>query len=178
MKLSDNKGFTLVEILVAINLAFITITLILSFYLFSSRFFFSTVKKMEESSHVNSFMINFERLLEKSESYEFLVQNDSAYFIFDDSRRIVFSSGGISLYRDRIIAPPDKYFLSITGDSLSSVSSDNGKISYEGSIGDGSGIRLISGKIRNIRLRITTLRGAYELNYSPAEISSEKFINY
>lgn len=92
--LNDNKGFTLIETLVSINLSFIAISLIFSFYLFAQKFSESLSRNYTDKYIQMSFFHNLERTLNNSDEYfiKFLedriiinTSNDDSIYILQDS---------------------------------------------------------------------------------------------
>ena len=92
--LNKNNGFTLIETLVAINLSFIAISLIFSFYLFAQKFSESLSRNYTDKYIQMSFFYNLENTLSNSDEYfiKFIgnkiiinTSNDDSIFISQDS---------------------------------------------------------------------------------------------
>jgi len=100
--ISKNNGFTLIEILVGINLGFLIITVVVSFFLFSTKFVVSTTKKIDQRQTVNDYLFRFGAKLRKAEQFYFQ-QNDSlVYCVIDNQDTVSFgkhSSSLMNLYK-------------------------------------------------------------------------------
>lgn len=70
MKRTYSPGFTLVEILVGINLGFIVITLIVSFYLIFNKFYIGFIRKIEVKQNLFTTVYQIENLLKKQNGYD------------------------------------------------------------------------------------------------------------
>ena len=57
------------EIIVGINLGFLLLTVIVSFFLFSTKFIATTTKNLESRQNVNDYFFRLGSMLKKSDSY-------------------------------------------------------------------------------------------------------------
>lgn len=98
MKLiSENKGFTLIETLVSINISFTAITLILTFYLFALKFSESVSRNYTDKYIQISFFNNLERTLRKSDEYSINIFNGKIIVHTSNADSIYISQDSISL---------------------------------------------------------------------------------
>ena len=128
MKLIEGqRGFTLIEIIVTINLAFLAVAIIVSFYLMISKIFTGTIKRSEEKHVTNDFFYKLNDMLNKAEWYSFQVSDTTSQLI---CRRdtVNFYEGRISgsniMYLDNIKNYETKVYF-VTGDSINI---SNGKV--------------------------------------------------
>jgi hypothetical protein len=93
----DDSGFTLIEVLVGINITLITITIIVSFYLFSSKsitsFSSGTVARNELSTCLQKTL----ELVESAEYFEIRYNNNSCNIIASASDSIKINSRSLSV---------------------------------------------------------------------------------
>lgn len=73
----DEKGFTLVELVVVINLSFMIITAVASLYLLTNKYFLGTTRRFEEKETTLNFLYKLEEYLSKTDNYTFIVSSDS-----------------------------------------------------------------------------------------------------
>ncbi|MDP2362616.1 MAG: hypothetical protein Q8M94_02480 [Ignavibacteria bacterium] len=98
MKLvKENKGFTLIETLVSINLSFIAISLIFSFYLFAQKFSESLSRNYLDKYIQISFFNNLERTLNNSDEYFINFIEDRIIINTSNEDSIFISQDSISL---------------------------------------------------------------------------------
>jgi|GEM_PF-5262569 len=98
MKVIKNKhGFTLIEILVAINISAISISLIISFYLFTVKFLNESLFKYENNWRYQNFFYLLGRTLRKSTTYNFRVDNGSLLLSTSNQDSLFINSSSISL---------------------------------------------------------------------------------
>lgn len=74
---NDEKGFTLIEMIVVINLSFIIITAVVSLYLLTNKYFLGTTRRFEEKETTLDFLYKLEEYLSKTDNYTFVVSSDS-----------------------------------------------------------------------------------------------------
>ena len=75
--LKRNNGFTLIEIIVAINIAFIAITLIITIYIILNKVYISSAKKIEEKYFLTFSLNNLNELLRKEKYFTILIKKDT-----------------------------------------------------------------------------------------------------
>lgn len=98
MKLISNiKGFTLVETLVAINLSFIGITFIVSFYLFVFRFTQTISENYTHKYIYQNLFYNLENSLRKSDNYKVDFSTDHIILSTENSDTLLIYKDSLSL---------------------------------------------------------------------------------
>lgn len=121
MKLAkDEGGFTLIEILVTINLAFLAVAFIVSFYMLINKVVIGTNKKVEERHVTYDFLYRLNESLNKADWYSFQISDTSSQII-SNRDTIYFTGGSISGRRIMNVDNIDKYGMKIiflSGDSL------------------------------------------------------------
>jgi hypothetical protein len=89
------EGYTLVEILVGINLSFILISLLISTYLFASKLTSSSIKQIENKMLINTFLSMLYSGLQKSETYILQEKDNSFILIINRTDTTYFSNNGV-----------------------------------------------------------------------------------
>ncbi|MCU7500920.1 MAG: hypothetical protein HF300_17860 [Ignavibacteria bacterium] len=69
IRVKENSGFTIIELLIGLNLAFILITLLVSSYLFSAKFAFVTSMNMDSKEVLLSSAGKFQEFIKKREGF-------------------------------------------------------------------------------------------------------------
>lgn len=95
--LSTNNGFTLIETLVAINLSFIAIGFIFSFYLFAQRFTETLSRNFTDKYLIQNFFNNADRMIKSANSFEIINNNGTINITTDEQDSIVISTTSMSL---------------------------------------------------------------------------------
>ncbi|MBE0539517.1 MAG: type II secretion system protein [Ignavibacterium sp.] len=95
--LKNNKGFTLIETLVSINLSFIGISLIFSFYVFTQKFSESLSRIYTDKYIQMSFIHNLEKTLNNSDKYFIIIFDDRIIINTSNYDSIFISQDSISL---------------------------------------------------------------------------------
>lgn len=115
--LKNNRGFTLIETLVSINLSFIAISLIFSFYLFAQKFSESLSRNYTDKYIQMSFFYNLEKTLSNSDEYiiKFIGNKIIINTSTDDS--IYISKDSISLNGIFEISKIERIDISISTDT-------------------------------------------------------------
>jgi hypothetical protein len=172
MKLvKENKGFTLIETLVSINLSFIAISLIFSFYLFAQKFSESLYQNYTDKYIQMSFFHNLERTLNNSDEYfiKFLEDRIIIYTSYDDS--IYISLDSISLNGIFEISKIERINISISTDTnkevlnwIDGVLEDPASLLNEGNI-------LESSSIHSILFEIERNKKIYPMQILPSNAS-------
>jgi len=89
--IKEENGFTLVELLVVINLSFLVLSFVVSFYLLMNKYFVGTTKKFEEKHTTYDFLYKLEELTNKTEHYSMEIQENVVRFIINQDT-VVFSN--------------------------------------------------------------------------------------
>lgn len=78
---SNESGFTLVEMIVLVNLSFMIITAVVSLYLLTNKYFLGATRRFEEKETTLDFLYKLEEHLKKTDHYSFVVISDSLQII-------------------------------------------------------------------------------------------------
>jgi len=126
--LKNNKGFTLIETLVSINLSFIAISLIFSFYLFSQKFSESLSRNYLDKYIQISFFNNLERTLCNSDYYVIRFVDDWIILNTNSNDSIFISKDSISLNNLFFISNIENLGISISTNTEKEVLNWNGGV--------------------------------------------------
>ena len=114
--LNKNSGFTLIETLVAINLSFIAISLIFSFYLFAQKFSESLSRNYTDKYIQLSFFNNLEKWLNNSDGYILRLIDDRLIINTSNEDSILISPTSISINEIFELSNIDSISISISTD--------------------------------------------------------------
>lgn len=89
--IKSENGFTLIEVLVGINVAFLALALISSFYLFNVKFVSGITKKVETDIELKSAFYRLQELFSKSEIFWVEDNNKYVSIIYDKKDTVVFA---------------------------------------------------------------------------------------
>jgi competence protein ComGC len=152
IRVKENSGFTIIELLVGLNLAFILITLLVSFYLFSAKFASVTSKNMDSKEVLLSSAGKFQELIKKRESFILKRGTEQEIlFIFTPRDTVLLSQNS---FRVSDFCPENK----IENFSLSVSMSDGKELALSGSTASGKEIPeegYTSKEINSFRLNVT-----------------------
>lgn len=115
--LKNSKGFTLIETLVSINLSFIAISLIFSFYLFAQKFSESFSRNYIHKYTQISFFNNLERVLNNSDEFVINYFDEKIFITTSNEDSIFISQDSISLNNFFFISKIENLNLSISTDT-------------------------------------------------------------
>jgi Tfp pilus assembly protein PilW len=167
--LKQDDGFTLIEILVSINVAFILITLIVSVYLFTTNFIGSTIRKVEKDDEAYNYLNYLDVKLRKNGIFSLTREKDAIYFSFNNRDTLFVYA---KKERDFVFNELQKIKVRInttTGEAIEYSSETerllNGVISTN------------SSDIKNITMLFTFKNRDYRFFYSPMPTSTIRFKN-
>lgn len=109
----SNNGFTLIETLVAINLSFIAIGFIFSFYLFAQRFTETLSRNFTDKYLIQNFFYETDRMLKSADYFEIINNNGNINIVTDEQDSIFISVTSLSLKNILIIAELEKPVITI-----------------------------------------------------------------
>lgn len=93
INIKKGDGFTLVELLIGMNLAFIAITIIVSLYLFVANYSISLSKKMYEKEIIMGTLDRLEEMLKKCDHYEIIGREElSIHIVIDSEDSVLINS--------------------------------------------------------------------------------------
>ena len=114
MNIKKNEdGFTLIEILAAISLTVIAVSLIISFYLFAGKFIISPTVNLDKKQKINQFVFNLSDILQKADDFEIITNKNLVLINLDNNKKINFSPASISLADSYELKKFDAYYLSL-----------------------------------------------------------------
>lgn len=95
-KKSTEQGFTLIEVLVGINLSFIVLTILISVFLITYKFVYSSTKKFNDRENISMTISSIERLIQKRNNFSIRSgENNSQLIIFEPRDTIIISNKSI-----------------------------------------------------------------------------------
>ena len=90
-------GFTLMEILVTINVSLILISMGVAFYLFALKFVGMTTKRLQERNNICTVLYNVKQKLQRSENFKFVGEGYKKYLILDEQDTIEIKNNALAL---------------------------------------------------------------------------------
>jgi len=126
--INSEDGFTLIEILVSMNLSFILITLLVTMYLFTSKFTSQTIKRITNKVEITTSLSGFFKELERADCFYFEQRDSSTVLVINNQDTIYFRKDNITSSQlfglDRI----EKYELCLSIESGEEIKLINGII--------------------------------------------------
>lgn len=126
--LKENRGFTLIETLVSINISLIAISLIFSFYLFAQKFSGSLSRNYTDKYAQMNFFNKLEKILENNDEYFVEIFNNKLLIITSNEDSICFTKDLISLNRIFEITKLDSINISIATETNEEITINNCEI--------------------------------------------------
>lgn len=145
------EGFTLIEMLVVINLSFLIVGAIVSFYMLTDKYIIGLTKRYEEKQTTYDFYYKLDEMLNKSDDY-FFVSNETNSALICENDTVLFTENSITSRRLSAINDilTSKLRINLTsGDSIIVI---NGRI--EDNLMYASTGEISSDSIRSIQLSI------------------------
>ncbi|MGD8782531.1 MAG: type II secretion system protein [Ignavibacteria bacterium] len=173
-KLSNDNGFTIIEILVAINLSFVIIGLLFTFYLFTIKFVSTNNKKVEEKHFVNNVLFKVNETLKKSETFEFIFIDEHKYFTTNKNDTIIFFKDSIDVNKVYSLNELDSLNLEINLFEGNNYIYSNGHELFFDRSAEGV---IQSSLIDNIKLSFIYKNQKYFFDYVNSQNSSKRFNN-
>ncbi|MFC2139724.1 type II secretion system protein J [Bacteroidota bacterium] len=174
--LKNNSGFTLIEVVVSINLSFILITLMVSVYLFSLRFTTSTVKMLDEKSEMSSLFTQMFTQLQRSDSFS-LTQNDTmAGLIINDTDTVKLTESYISTGYYGETHDIDRFNLIVITTENDFIEIENG-LNGLTNYGMGDSLMIHSSGIKNLFISAVKNERPYELSFNNPKFGIKSFVN-
>lgn len=169
------EGFTLIEILVNINISFILISLLISVYLFTSRLTTTSIKEIENKTETIMFVSTLYTCLEKANAYSIIINDNSSILIIDENNIIAFSENKISNSELADLENFDSYELTLTKNDGSKISIVNGV--PDTGISLSKDIELNCNELRNIGLMIEHKGKKYTMQFCIPPFLKNNFKN-
>jgi prepilin-type N-terminal cleavage/methylation domain-containing protein len=175
MKLiKDTNGFTLIEILVTINIAAISITLLIAFYLFTVKFLSLSVNKNEKQWGNEYFFYMLDRTLKNGGGLYLALNNSSVYLITSEKDSVSFSASSINLKNLYSLEDITNLSFIIKNNNEIEFEYDNGKM-VSNKLSDTTGTGPLA--FDEIILSIADTASSQIFNYINPGISANKFKN-
>lgn len=170
MKLTKHEdGFTLLELLVAINVSFILITLIVSVYLFTTSFISSNIRKVERDDEVYNFVNCMNTKLDKSSSYSLFKKKNNIYFVFPSKDTLfIYTKKGSDFVFNELLKARVQIF---------TFSGEKSEYNADETIPSNDNIVFDSRDIMSFVILFTFKNREYSFNHITSPISSLRFKN-
>lgn len=175
--LKKNNGFTLIETLVSINISFIAISLIISFYLFTQKFSESLSKNYTNKYIEISFFNNLERALRKSDEYFINILDDKIIIKTSNDDSIYIAQDSISLNSLFSISNIENLDISISTDIDNKILIKNCEIISDLTSLLVSKNSIKSNLINSIFFEIKNKKGSFSFKIYNLNISANHFKN-
>ncbi len=177
VKLRGEEGFTLMELLVSINLSFIVFAVMLSTYLLTYKLIFSTMRKIEEKETLVSIMQHIDQSIKQRQGFTVAtISNGTVLFLFDwkDTVYVTTKCVNMSNYLtscdlDRVILqikPKEEELLTLAGED------PENKPKVVPRLNEYTGAEL-----DYIRLLVWQRERPYEFMFYPSATAAQQFIN-
>lgn len=173
--LSKDEGFTLMEIIVGINLGFVLLTVIVSFFLFSTKFIATTTKDLDSRQNVNDYLFRLGSMLRKSDNFYIQQRDSSTIFVVNDKDTISVRSNNFSLINLYNIPDISDYSFDIKLISGEKVTINEGIL--ERTFRGEQNSAILSSEIVNIILALKVKAQPYVFQYYVPNSSVNRFKN-
>ncbi len=176
-KINEHRnGFTLMELLVGINISFIVITMLVSVYIFLFKFMLSTSRNVEAKINITSGMETLVSELYKCESFELRLDDELISVVTKNNRLIAFDADSISLNDICIITGIENYEMNVLLKNGESKYITDGKLVSHKIFGEEM-TALPSHDIKRLNLAVKYKDHIYRAEYFTPEISTNRFTN-
>lgn len=172
---SNENGFTIIEVIVAINLSFLVMTFIVSFFLFTFRLTSSIQKKIEMNHDFNNILFRLEERLRRADEFYLHPSEGNLLLIIDKRDSITFSDSLLNFSNIFVIDSFEKLETEIiTDDETITYSFTN---SDEQSMDFHSEEIIFSEMIRSIKFSLTGMNKVFHSEYIRGQNSATGFRN-
>lgn len=158
------NGFTLIETLVVINLSLLIFALLISFYLFVSKYSSTVEKKVFSQAEVSMFLGRVHEKLQKTESFYINAEDSILTCTINANENISFGNDYIKLNPSSVLILDSVYVDISLIEENELLSINNGSIQNRYLVNQSDG-RIYSHKIKTIRLLIRQEGREYRMNY-------------
>ncbi len=97
-RIKENSGFTLIETLVTINLSFIAVSLVFSFFLFTQKFISSSISRLEGKNNLYNPLNIVEQEFRQSDQFEIRFLTSSTKILFNNNDQVEITSDSITFF--------------------------------------------------------------------------------
>lgn len=173
--LKQDKGFTVIETLVAVNLMFISVTFIFSFSLFIQKFTGTLSGNFTDKYIMQSLFSKIDLTLRKSDQFIVSLNNDMIFIITDSEDSVIISKESISLTNYNTVSALDDITCQFNLFSNDRIVFENGTIIEKAANITENAIQSSEIKSIEIRVEINGKKNTYEI-ITPA-FSVKRFTN-
>lgn len=173
-KIRNEEGFTLLEVVIAVNLSLIVIGIVFSFILFIGKFTHSLDRKLDRKSTVYAFLYGLEKKLDNSEEFRFEIYNNNLNLVVNNKEIIYFGKSEISSNSEILLSDLGYIELSIITDS--EYLYRNGEI-VKGRFDSANSNIIKNEDIKEIKIILNYHGKKIEYNYSVFRYSTKQFKN-
>lgn len=171
--LNNESGFTIIEIIVGINIGFILFSVLLTFFLFSFKFINSTTHKIDEQLKHDDFIIHLHSLL-KSEPFYFLNSNNTLMCLNDKADTLRFKDSLITINNIYFIDNIKSYKLELLLEDKSKIKIQKGNVTTS----IPRNLNVNSSELKEVKFEyFDTKKNKYDFIYTLPIISKNRFKN-
>ena len=164
-KKTTDQGFTLIEILVGINLSFIVLTILISVFLITYKFVYSSTKKFNDRENIGMTISSIERLIQKRANFSIRPgENNSQQIIFEPRDTVIFSNKSIRV---------SNYFSLDDVDSVSLTVKKKNNIDFQSTEISGNK----ASELDEISVKFQKNKINYKYIFSVPDISTRNFVD-
>jgi hypothetical protein len=122
-----NEGFTLIEIIVGINIAFLAITLIISIYLILNKIYITGAKRIEDKFSITLSLNHLNNHFKKEKYFSVFITKDSLIIEFASKGKVVFANKEVNIKDMNRIEDFNEYLINIglTNQEVIQINSEN-----------------------------------------------------
>ena len=176
MKKSFNHGFTIVEVLIGINLGFIIITLMISFFLFFNKFYTGFIRKIEAKQNLFNTVYQINEFFTKQETYTVRIDKSGCKIIYNDGRSVTLKKNGIWVNNIPAITNLERTALIITLKTGNKIVISNGQV-MNGNHDLLKTTGLYSTHVKSLMLKIEKEEYVTTIYYSTPKYNIKQFVN-
>lgn len=174
--IKNEDGFTLIEILVSMNLSFILITVIMTWYLFTYKFTSGTIKKNDKKYEVTTFLYRTYDLLERSDDFCLIQKKDFAALVVGTKDTIKFGQQSISDNYFKMNLEIDDYTVNIEKLNGTQFTVKGGSF-FSGNFDWHDSYLIQSTEVKKINIIITKFGKDYKLDFFNPATGIKAFTN-
>lgn len=171
---NTNDGFTIMEVIVSINIAFILLTFTISFYLFTAKLVGTTSKRIADNYDINNMICRIEEKLRKAESFFTIIDESELRIITSEEDSISISTSGVDLANIFLLAHYAEMKITILTKDKGELVID---IEEDKFSGNSQIVEFHSYEIENIQFVFTYKSKMHELVYWVDNTPTQSFIN-
>ncbi|MCF8355209.1 MAG: prepilin-type N-terminal cleavage/methylation domain-containing protein [Melioribacteraceae bacterium] len=174
--MNNNKGFTLIEVLISINLSFLLVSFAYAFYLFSFQFSTKFINSYDRKNDINELFIRLTGKLESADSFEIIFSQHSTNVLLNKRDTVKFSGNSITLMNLYGIDEIENYNILFNLTDGEEIEIVDGAVNRHHSISETTG-NIFSADIRSIKFEISDNNKIYSLKYVNSRKGVRRFKN-